>query len=200
MKIINNAHYKKAIKDILIIMVAINFIVVLGSLLLLKNYSGDVVLSGTIGPGEILEGKSMLTEGKDVTFIFTSGGASEFHIGILDPDGFEYFWTKRFRILDRRRDTTDYTFTFTPKSTGTYYFKITDASYRTDVKLVSGMINPTKNGFVFVIAGAFWFISIIFTQKNEKTPLFKNKKKSTILIGLILGLVTGFIMIYFSSM
>lgn len=190
-------NYKNAILSILAMMGVFNFVFLIGSGFLVEHFTGDVVLSGNIDHGKILEGNPMLTENKDVTFLFTSRGGSNLHITIVNPDGIEYSWIKKFRTASSNAATTDYTFSFTPKSTGTYCIKISNATYHTDVKVISGMINPTKN--VLILVGVLMFWIIIFFSAYRKTYTY-NGKIPTVYIAFILSLATTYITIYYSSM
>ena len=77
-------NYKNVILAILAMMGVFNFVFLIGSAALLAHFTGDMVLSGNIAHGKILEGDHMLTENKDATFIFKSRHDSNLHITIVN--------------------------------------------------------------------------------------------------------------------
>lgn len=176
-----------------------NFVFLGGSLLLVEQFTGDVVLSGNVNEGKILEGNPVLTENKDVTFIFESRYDSSLHITIVGPDGVESSWIKKLRVSEESEPTTDYTFIFKPESTGPHYIKISDAKSYASVKVVSGMINPTKNGLVLVGMSVFSMIGMFFIAKYYNHQITHSSKKQAI-IAIMISLITTYIVVLYSSM
>ena len=129
------------------------------SLIFVAEYiSGEEILHDSIGPSEDIEENVMLSENEPVTIIFKAKAVegSErnpalnevLNISLIDPQNKELFWEKSFtaatdgktNFLSKKVDS----FSFTPESSGMHQIKISNASYETDVKLVSGMIMVDK--------------------------------------------------------
>jgi hypothetical protein len=189
---------KNTILNVIMMICIFNFVFLGGSTVLVEQFTGDVVLSGNINHGKILEGNPMLTENKDVTFVFESRYDSDLHITIVNPDGIEFSWIKKFRTSEPSKPTVDYTFVFTPKSTGTYCIKISNAKSYTDIKVVSGMINPTKNGLILVGSSVFWIIGMLFIAIHYNHQIHHSSIKQAI-IALMISLITTYIVVLYSS-
>ena len=135
--------------------------------------SGDEILSDTIGPSKDIEANIMLIENDKVTIVFKTNevisNAELLNISLVDPQKKEFFWGKSFAPSDEPSSTTIDFFSFIPESSGMYRIKINNADFQTEIKIVSGMITPSKQpayfplliiSFIVVFAGVFFSKSI----------------------------------------
>lgn len=117
----------------------------------ISTTSGEEVLSNSIGPSKAIEENIMLNENEMVTLVLKAKAVTDnemdpentevLNISVIDPQNKESFWEKSFTATAKSGKTIDF-FSFTPESSGIHHIKISNADFETDVKLVSGMINP----------------------------------------------------------
>ncbi len=132
---------------------------------------GEEILSDYVEKSKDISDDVMLTENKVVTAIFstkeTDSSSELLKIDVVDPQNREYSWEYEFygsglygRSMTRNKDY----FSFTPQVSGVHHIKISEADFRTDVKLISGMVNPHKQplflitlflSFLIMLAGLF---------------------------------------------
>jgi len=184
---------KNTILNVIMMICIFNFVLLLGiPMFLLEHFTGDVVSSGTINSGEVFQDSPMFIKNKDVTFIFgTRVNGMEvkrelLNITLTTPDDIELSWKKGFECKNTDKDKpilgtdcSDPTMIFTPKSTGIYHIKISDAKFNTKIEIISGMVNPLKkNPLVYIGAIAFSFIVVMFISiifHHDLTPIFADR-------------------------
>jgi hypothetical protein len=120
---------------------------------------------------------AMLTENKDVSVIFEDEAGSldteSLKIDVVDPLKREYSWEKKFspvlKGIGKWNGLIAY-FSFTPKASGVHHLKISNATFDTDVSIVSGMVNLFEQPF-FMITLFLSFVVMI-------TGLFSLRRKA----------------------
>lgn len=135
----------------------INFALLIALPFTAEYISGDNVLNDFMGPSRDLEANILLTENEKVTVVFKTYertlNSELLNISLVDPQKKEFFWEKSFTPTPSDEtgtqkeamvhQTIDF-FSFTPKVSGIYHIKISNADFQTDVKIVSGMITPSE--------------------------------------------------------
>jgi hypothetical protein len=139
-------------------MVSVFNLLLSGLFLYMGEYiSGKEMLSDSIGPSKDIDNEVILTENEVMTFVFKTeepySSSELLRIIIVDPGNIEHSWEKDFYgstiggSRGTERGAKDY-FSFTPEVSGMHHIKISNADFRTDVKLVSGMVNPHERPFL----------------------------------------------------
>jgi hypothetical protein len=181
-------------------MVAMINIMFLSFSLFLTGYTGVSVLEGKITPGETFEGDFVVNNTEYLTLIFDAFSTSNsewLSVTLTDPNGDTKSWEKFFSIPKGGGQATDSTMILTPQLIGKYHITITDAKFPTNLRIKSGMINPTKNVLIFVGAWIFCFIVLIAIAKWR---IDFSWSKNGFLIALPISLVATYTVIYYSSM
>lgn len=194
---------KNTILNVIMMIGLFSSVFLIFSLFFVERFTGDLVLTGSINHGETLEGRPIFIKNNDVTFSFGttvagSGRSELLNIKIITPEGSEYSWVKKFRC-NPDSACTDNTMIFKPISTGQYYIKISDADFHTNIKIISGMVNPLKKPLIFIGAIVFSIVGIIFTAKVFNHEVHNPSKKQT-LIALIFSLITTYFVVLYASM
>lgn len=200
---------KNTILNVIMMICMFNFVFLIGSLFIVQRFTGDTVLTGSIDRGETFTGSPNFIQNIDVTFSFgtrVSGGMSlseNLKITVRTPEGKEYSWIKSFSCNSDLDDSEgvscgDYTMIFTPRSTGTYNIKISDAEFNTDIRLISGMVNPTKKGLVFVVPPVFSFIIMICVVKVFNHQISDLTIKQAF-IAIMISLIITYVVVLYTS-
>ncbi len=201
------AAYRNSIFNVLII-TAIFHLSILSVIIFFAPYTGDVVLEGQLIPGETFEREFIINDLKDVTVGFEStigGGSSQsewLRIIIIDSEGnvaFNTFKNLGTTSKSSRTTVTDYTIIFEPKTIGRFYIKVTDAKFPTKIWINSGMVNITKRPFILIGAVLSNFIIILAIVIPIKYKI-QNISKKQVLIAFLIGSISAYIIIYYSSM
>lgn len=183
----------------------------LGSLFFVMEYiSGEVVLQDSIGPSKDIEENIMLNKDETVNIIFKTQAlkgsernpalTEELKIYLIDPQGKELFWEKSFTAatdgetnsLSKKAGS----FSFTPESSGMHHIKISNASFETDVKLVSGMIMVDKQPLFWktLIASCLVaFLGIFLVRGSESKRLAHS---ATRIISSSISLAISLLIVY----
>jgi hypothetical protein len=121
---------------------------------------GEDILNDSIGPSKDINNDVMLNENEMVTFVFETeepySSSEILRIVMVDPENTEHSWEKDFYgstiggSRGTERGAKDY-FSFTPELSGRYHIEISNADFQTNVKLVSGMINPKEKPLLLAI-------------------------------------------------
>jgi hypothetical protein len=121
---------------------------------------GEEILTDSIGPSKDINNDVMLTKSEMVTFVFETeepySSSEILRIVMVDPENTEHSWVKDFYgstiggSRGTERGAKDY-FSFTPELSGRYHIEISNADFQTNVKLVSGMINPKEKPLLLAI-------------------------------------------------
>lgn len=121
---------------------------------------GEEILSDSIGPSKDINNDIMLTENEVVTIVFKTeepySSSELLRIVIVDPKNVEHSWEKDFygstigKSRGTERGAKDY-FSFTPEVSGVHHIKISNADFQTNIKLVSGMINPREKSLLLTM-------------------------------------------------
>jgi uncharacterized YccA/Bax inhibitor family protein len=184
-----------------VVIVSFLNIFLLGISLVLAEYTGVSVLEGKIIPEETFKGDFILNNTKDLTFIFEANYISKLTITITDPNGNISTWKKEYSSHSSSRSSggtvVDATMILTPQLTGKYHIEITGAKSPINLRIKSGMINPIKNGLIFVGVGIFWFV-VLFAISRMGVEVGKPSKEE-VFIALLISLVTIYATIYYSS-
>lgn len=97
------------------------------------------------------------------------------NITITGPQNTEYSWQKSFGGQKQSGEYIDDFTVFTPKSSGIYQIKVSNADFSTDVKLVSGMTHPSEQPLflkTLIISFVIAFIgAILFGASKRRVPL-----------------------------
>jgi len=191
----------KVIKTVVIL----NF-VFLASLPFVAEYiSGDEILSASIGPSKDIEANIMLTENEKVTIVFKTeelfSNSELLNISLTDPQKKEFTWKKSFAASNKAGTQTIDFFSFTPETSGMYRIKINNAVFQTEIKIVSGMINPAGQLFylpallislIVTLAGAFLLRNNGMNSRNFSLSgalnFFISLSLSLIIVNKIVGL------------
>jgi hypothetical protein len=125
----------------------------------------------------------MLTENKEITILFKTYekfNSELLNISLVDPQNREFIWEKSFTPSDNTESreaimhqSVD-SFSFTPKASGMYHIKISNADFQTDVKIVSGMIVPLKHPLYLpslIISFIIAFFGGLYNAKKEGKPI-----------------------------
>jgi hypothetical protein len=143
-----------------------------------EGNKGEQILSDYIGPSNDINADIMLTENKDVTIFLEeeeerSLDTESLKIDVVDPQKKEYTFEMKFSPAlgtNGKWDATRDSFSFIPKASGVHHLKISNATFDTDVRIVSGMANIYQEPF-FVIT---LFVSFVIML----TGLFSLRKKT----------------------
>lgn len=152
-----------------------------------ENIKGEHILSDYVDVSKDLNGNInskdinadiMLYENKVLTIVFKAGepftDSELLKVNVIDPQKREYSLEKTVNVSAVRGraspgPTTEY-ISFTPVVSGMHHIKISNAKFRTNVELVSGMVNPYGQPFFLVTL----FISLVITL----TGLLSLRKKT----------------------
>jgi hypothetical protein len=139
------------------------------------SVTGEEVLSASIGKYNDIDESVMFPENEEVTFILSTSEIAQtelLNITIVDPQNKEYFWKKGFGGYDSTGEHSQFFMVFSPKSSGIYQVRISNADFDTKVKLVSGMTRPTEQPLyliTLIISVALMVIGgILFGLLQEK--------------------------------
>lgn len=135
----------------------INFVLLITLPFIAEYISGEDILTDSIGPSKDTEANIFLTENEKVTIVFKTYertlSSELLNISLVDPQKKDFFWKKSFTPTpsdetgtekeSTAQQTIDF-FSFTPKVSGIYHIKISNADFQTDIKIVSGMITPSE--------------------------------------------------------
>ncbi|AKB78432.1 hypothetical protein MSHOH_1949 [Methanosarcina horonobensis HB-1 = JCM 15518] len=118
---------------------------------------GEEILSDSVGSSKDINNDVMLTENEVVTIVFKTeepySRSELLKIVIVDSKNIERSWEKDFYgstiggSRGSERGAKGY-FSFTPEVSGMHHIKISNADFQTNVKLVSGMVNPREQPFL----------------------------------------------------
>jgi hypothetical protein len=142
-----------------------------------EGNKGEQILSDSIGPSKDINADVLLIENKDVTIFLEEDERSldteSLKIDIVDPQKKEYSFEKKFSPglgTNGKWDATRDSFSFIPKASGVHHLKISNATFDTDVRIVSGMANLYQQPF-FVITLFVSFVTML-------TGIFSLRKKA----------------------
>jgi hypothetical protein len=163
----------------IILMVAIFNCILLGlSVMVAESITGEEVLSASIGKYNDIDESVMFKENEEVTFIFSTSELVQtelLNITIVDPQNKEYFWQKGFGGYNSPGEHVEFATVFTPKSSGMYQVRISNADFNTKVKLVSGMTRPAEQPLylkTLLISVVLTVIGgILFGASTRKVPV-----------------------------
>lgn len=168
--------------------------------------SGDNILNDSIGPSKDLEANILLTENEKVTVVLKTEeqalNSESLNISLVDPQKKELFWEKSFTPIPSDetgtqneamvQQTIDF-FSFTPKESGIYHLKISNADFQTDVKIVSGMITPSEQPSylpLLLISLIVMFAGFLFKSIRMGFRRFSFSGAINFIISLSLSLMT----------
>ncbi|AKB57870.1 hypothetical protein [Methanosarcina barkeri] len=168
--------------------------------------SGDNILNESIGPSKDLEANILLTENEKVTVVFKTEeralNSESLNLSLVDPQKKELFWEKSFTPIPSdetgtqkeamTQQTIDF-FSFTPKASGIYHIKISNADFPTDVKIVSGMITPSEQPSyipLLLISLIVMFAGCLFKSIRMGFRRFSFSGAINFIISLSLSLIT----------
>ena len=144
-----------------------------------EHIKGEQILSDYIDPSKEINADVKLTENEVVTIVLKAeeqySDSELLKIIVVDPQNIEYSWEKNLSVSGVRgrngavKGTEDY-FSFTPKVSGVHHIKISNADFKTDIELVSGMVNPYGQPFFLITL----FVSFVIML----TGLFSLRKKA----------------------
>ncbi len=144
-----------------------------------EHIKGEQILSDYIDPSKEINADVKLTENEAVTIVLKAkeqySDSELLKIVVVDPQNIEYSWEKNLSVsgVSGRNGavtgTKDY-FSFTPKVSGVHHIKISNADFKTDIELVSGMANPYGQPFFLITL----FVSLVIML----TGLFSLRKKA----------------------
>jgi hypothetical protein len=144
-----------------------------------EHIKGEQILSDYIDPSKEINADVKLTENEVVTIVLRAeeqySDSELLKIIVVDPQNIEYSWEKNLSVsgVSGRNGavtgTKDY-FSFTPKVSGVHHIKISNADFKTDIELVSGMVNPYGQPFFLITL----FVSFVIML----TGLFSLRKKA----------------------
>lgn len=163
----------------IVLMIAIfNFALLVLSVFVAGSITGEEVLSASIGRYNDIDESVMFTENEEVTFILSTTAIAQtelLDITIVDPQNKEYFWQKGFGGYEKPGEHSQFFMVFTPKSSGMYQVKISNADFATKVRLVSGMTRPPDQPFfltTLILSIVLLSIgAILFGNSKRKVPL-----------------------------
>ncbi|WP_440945112.1 hypothetical protein ACSAZL_13220 [Methanosarcina sp. T3] len=151
---------------------------------------GEEILNDFIGPSKDINNDIMLTENEMVTFVFKTeepySSSELLRIVVVDPENIEHSWVKDFYgstiggSRGTERGAKDY-FSFTPEVSGVYHIEISDADFQTNVKLVSGMVNPGEKPLLLTTLFASFlvmFTGIVSLKEGAIKELIKSRSLS----------------------
>lgn len=196
---IHTPSLKSSLVGVFSMVAALNIMFLIFSLFL-TCYTGVSVLEGKIIPGKTFEGEFVVNNTKYLTLIFEADSISNsewLSVTLTDPNRDMKSWKKLFSIPKGGGQTTDSTMILTPQLIGKYNITITDAKFPTNLRIKSGMINPTKNVLIFVGAWIFCFIVLIAIAKWR---IDFSWSKNGFLVALPISLVATYTVVYYSSM
>jgi len=186
------SNYKKNIFNILTSVAFFNLAFLILFFMFSGNITGNLVYKSKIIPDIPLESEFTIDNLKEVTLIFETSKAlgdvypiyEKLNITVLDPKGDVLFYQLKAISLSKtnqeRRDdqvfliksSTDTSSSFVPEITGKYHIEISNVNFPSTLSINSGMINPSKRPFFFIVSFLIWFavllvISINFQRNNE---------------------------------
>lgn len=184
----------------------INFFLLITLPFIAEYISGDNILNESIGPSKDLEANILLTENEKVTVVFKTEeralNSESLNISLVDPQKKEFFWEKSFTPTPSdetgtqkeamAQQTIDF-FSFTPKASGIYHLKISNADFQTDVKIVSGMITPSEQPSylpLLLISLIVMFAGCLFRSIRMGFRRFSFNGAINFIISLSLSLIT----------
>lgn len=184
----------------------INFFLLITLPFIAEYISGDNILNDSIGPSKDLEANILLTEYEKVTVVFKTEeqalNLESLNISLVDPQKKELFWEKSFTPISSDetgtqkeamvQQTVDF-FSFTPKESGIYHIKISNADFPTDVKIVSGMITPSEQPSylpLLLISLIVMFAGFLFKSIRMGFRRFSFSGAINFIIALSLSLIT----------
>ncbi len=184
----------------------INFFLLIPLPFIAEYISGDNILNESIGPSKDLEANILLTEYEKVTVVFKTEeqalNSESLNISLVDPQKKELLWKKSFAPISSDetgtqkeamvQQTVDF-FSFTPKESGIYHIKISNADFQTDVKIVSGMITPSEQPSylpLLLISLIVMFAGFLFKSIRMGFRRFSFSGAINFIIALSLSLIT----------
>ncbi len=184
----------------------INFFLLITLPFIAEYISGDNILNDSIGPSKDLEANILLTENEKVTVVLKTEeqalNSESLNISLVDPQKKEFFWEKSFTPIPSdetgtqkeamTQQTIDF-FSFTPKASGIYHIKISNADFQTDVKIVSGMITPSEQPSylpLLLISLIVMFAGFLFKSIRMGFRRFSFSGAINFIIALSLSLIT----------
>lgn len=164
--------------NIVLLIAIFNFAFLILSVFVAGSITGEEVLSASIGRYNDIDESVMFTENEEVTFILSTSEIAQtevLNITIVDPQNKEYFWKKGFGGFDDPGEHSQFFMVFTPKSSGMYQVRISNADFDTKVKLVSGMTRPPEQPLflkTMIISTVLMVIgAMLFGASTRKVPL-----------------------------
>lgn len=211
------SNYKKSIFNILTTVAFFNLVFLMIFFMFSGHITGNLVQESKIIPGKTFESEFNIDHLKEVTLIFETSNAiwdvyplyEKLNITVLDPKGDVIFYQlKEISLLDtdpeRRNDQgaliesfTDTSSSFVPETTGKYHIKISNVDFPSSLSINSGMINPTRRPFFYIVSFLIWFtvllvLSINYQRNHEScSPSIKE-----LIIALPLSFIITAISIY----
>ena len=164
--------------NIVLLIAIFNFAFLILSVFVAESITGEEVISASIGKYNDIDESVMFTENEEVTFILSTSEIAQtelLNITIVDPQNKEYFWKKGFGGFDDSGEHSQFFMVFTPKSSGMYQVRISNADFDTKVKLVSGMTRPPEQPLflkTMIISTVLMVIgAMLFGASTRKVPL-----------------------------
>jgi hypothetical protein len=146
-----------------------------------EHMKGEQILSDHIDPSKNISADVMLMENKMVTIVLETKepymDSELLKIVVVDPQNKDYSLEKKFSGFTlggshtpRTVGNKDY-FSFTPKVSGTYHVKISNAYFQTNIKLISGMVNIYDQHFFLITLSSSFIIMVagLFSSMNRET-------------------------------
>lgn len=167
-----------SIINIVFLIVIFNFVFLILSVFVAGSITGEEVISASIGKYNDIDESVMFTENEEVTFILSTSEIAQtelLNITIVDPQNKEYFWKKGFGGFNDPGEHSQFFMVFTPKSSGMYQVRISNADFDTKVKLVSGMTRPPEQPLflkTMLVSVVLMVIGMmLFGSSTRKVPL-----------------------------
>ena len=166
--------------NIVLLIAIFNFAFLILSVFVAESITGEEVISASIGKYNDIDESAMFTENEEVTFILSTSEIAQtellpLNITIVDPQNKEYFWKKGFGGFDDPGEHSQFFMVFTPKSSGMYQVRISNADFDTKIKLVSGMTRPPEQPLflkTMIISTVLMVIgAMLFGASTRKVPL-----------------------------
>lgn len=181
-----------------------NFVFLIGSAFVAEEYTGDLLLSGTINREKNLEGYVIFTEKKNVSFIFRSSECNSrglIDIALIDPNGKYISWNVKMRRIICNSDTKGNmaSSVFTPEINGKYHINIDNSSYPAQVKVISGMVDLLRKPYVYFGSIVLWFIGLMSISHFFNHEI-NNSSKNQVLIALLASLIITYATVQYVSM
>lgn len=180
------SNFKKSIFNILTSVAFFNLAFLMIFFIFSGHITGNLVLESKITPGETFEREFSIDNLKEATLIFETSSAiwdsyplyEVLNITVLDPKGDVVFYQLKEISLsktdpDRQNDqealiesSTDTSSSFVPDTTGKYNIKISHVKFPSSLSINSGMVNPSKRPFFYIVSFLIWFAVLLVLSIN----------------------------------